>query len=106
MASPAGGERVEWVGVAKGKTSERCWVYWRRPEEWAGVVEGWVEGTGQKGTVLTLYEIGEGDASRGQGMGFFKNSPLFQPRTKMLIADCRVSWNGSRVTSEIVTSMR
>jgi ESCRT-II complex subunit VPS25 len=68
MASEAGGQRIEWVGAAKGKTSERCWVYWRRPEEWAGLIEAWVEGTGQKGTVLTLYELAEGDATRSQGM--------------------------------------
>lgn len=28
------------------------------------VLEEWVDRTGQKGTVLTLYEIVEGDASR------------------------------------------
>jgi ESCRT-II complex subunit VPS25 len=28
------------------------------------VLEEWVERTGQRGTVLTLYEIAEGDASR------------------------------------------
>ena len=71
MATPPGGDRVEWIGAAKGKTSEKCWVYWRRPEEWAGVLETWVETTGQKGTVLTLYEIGEGDASKGQGKFFW-----------------------------------
>jgi ESCRT-II complex subunit VPS25 len=42
MASKEGGERVEWIGAAKGKTSEKCWVYWRRPEEWAALVESWV----------------------------------------------------------------
>ncbi|KAI4871041.1 ESCRT-II complex, vps25 subunit [Hypoxylon rubiginosum] len=41
------------------------WVYWRTPEEWAGLVEDWVEETAQKGTVLTLYELTEGEGTKG-----------------------------------------
>ncbi|KAI1380294.1 ESCRT-II complex, vps25 subunit [Hypoxylon crocopeplum] len=41
------------------------WVYWRTPEEWAGLVEAWVDETAQKGTVLTLYELTEGEAAKG-----------------------------------------
>jgi len=70
MASPEGGHRAEWIPTSghrklKGEEGEggRAWIYWRRPEEWATVLEAWVEKTGQRGTVLTLYEIVEGDAS-------------------------------------------
>lgn len=44
------------------------WVYWRTPEEWGALIEAWVDGTGQKGTVLTLYELveGEGTVSTGE----------------------------------------
>jgi ESCRT-II complex subunit VPS25 len=47
MAGKEGGERIEWIGSGKGKPVEgsgmvRCWVYWRRPEEWASVVADWV----------------------------------------------------------------
>lgn len=69
MASTEGGNRAEFVGAEKGKKKVaeddggRCWIFWRRPEEWSAVLEEWVERTGQKGTVLTLYEIVEGDAS-------------------------------------------
>ncbi|KAI5922849.1 ESCRT-II complex, vps25 subunit [Camillea tinctor] len=41
------------------------WVYWKTPEEWAGLVEAWVEETAQKNTVLTLYELTEGEDTRG-----------------------------------------
>lgn len=70
MCSKEGGERAEWIGARAGKTrsSEKCWVYWRRPEEWAGVLEAWVEGTGQKGSVLTFYELIEGDVTEKQGI--------------------------------------
>lgn len=68
MASPDGGNRTEWITASgkavKGEEAGRCWVYWKRPEEWAVALEEWVERTGQKGTVITLYEIGESDATK------------------------------------------
>ncbi|EKG19426.1 ESCRT-II complex vps25 subunit [Macrophomina phaseolina MS6] len=73
MAGPEGGHRAEWVdGEKKGKNMDsgteagRVWVYWRRPEEWASLIEGWVDATGQKNTVLTLYELTESDATASQ----------------------------------------
>jgi ESCRT-II complex subunit VPS25 len=70
MASPEGGNRAEFISTGKkvkaGEEGEggRAWIYWRRPEEWAAQLEEWVDRTGQKGTVLTLYEVVEGDPSR------------------------------------------
>ncbi|KAK7536054.1 putative vacuolar protein-sorting-associated protein [Phyllosticta citribraziliensis] len=52
--------------AGEGNASGRMWIYWRRPEEWAGVLEGWVDATGQKNTVLTLYELTESDATASQ----------------------------------------
>jgi ESCRT-II complex subunit VPS25 len=76
MASPEGGQRAEFIssGTKKKNAADeaeggRVWVYWRRPEEWAAALEEWVERTGQKGTVLTLYEIVEGDASAQEEFG-------------------------------------
>lgn len=73
MISPEGGRRAEYADPQKAKSGDgevgaggKVWIYWRRPEEWADMLERWVEGTGQKGTVLTLYEIVESDAVRGE----------------------------------------
>ncbi|KAK8156391.1 ESCRT-II complex subunit-domain-containing protein [Phyllosticta citrichinensis] len=74
MASAEGGYRAEWVdGAADGGgggggagAAAAVWIYWRRPEEWAGVLEGWVDATGLKNTVLTLYELTESDATASQ----------------------------------------
>ncbi|CAM1501944.1 Fc.00g039280.m01.CDS01 [Cosmosporella sp. VM-42] len=55
--------RAEYVGGAK--EGDVVWLYWRKPEEWAGLVEKYVEDTGQKGSVLTVYELVEGDGTRG-----------------------------------------
>ncbi|KAK1977126.1 ESCRT-II complex subunit [Colletotrichum cereale] len=41
------------------------WVYWRTPDEWAALVEAWIDETAQKGVVLTLYELTEGESTRG-----------------------------------------
>ncbi|KAI1025728.1 hypothetical protein LB503_006998 [Fusarium chuoi] len=55
--------RVEYVG---GKsTGDVVFLYWRKPEEWAEFVENYVEETGQKGSVLTVYELVEGDGTKG-----------------------------------------
>ncbi|KAK2760829.1 hypothetical protein FQN54_002068 [Arachnomyces sp. PD_36] len=68
MASPEGGRRAEWDGGGEGRSGEKpaVWIWWKRPEEWAEVLAGWVEETGQKNTVLTLYELIEGEATNGQ----------------------------------------
>ena len=62
MTTPAGDSRAEWIGNDKSV----CWIWWKKPEEWATLLEAWVDETGQKGTVLTLYELTEGDATRDQ----------------------------------------
>ncbi|KAI9932919.1 hypothetical protein ASPWEDRAFT_102665 [Aspergillus wentii DTO 134E9] len=58
-----GGKRAEWVDVGNKTVA---WIWWRRPEEWAGVLADWVEGTGQKNMVLTVYELLEGEATASQ----------------------------------------
>lgn len=64
--------RAEYVdgGGGDGSGGDVVWVYWRTPEEWAALIEGWVDETAQKGTVLTLYELTEGEGTRGTGMCF------------------------------------
>ncbi|EON99753.1 putative vacuolar protein-sorting-associated protein 25 protein [Phaeoacremonium minimum UCRPA7] len=57
--------RAEYVGGAGATAGDVVWIYWRTPEEWAALVEAWVDETAQKGTVLTLYELTEGEATRG-----------------------------------------
>ncbi|KAM3415370.1 hypothetical protein BST61_g8897 [Cercospora zeina] len=70
MSQPANGPRAEWIApTARGETSSACYIYWKTPAEWADLLYAFVEDTGQKGAVLTFYELREGDASRGQEWG-------------------------------------
>jgi len=62
MVSGDGDERAEWLGPEKSE----AWIWWRKPEEWAALISTWVEDTGQKGTVLTLYELVQGEATEKQ----------------------------------------
>lgn len=64
--------RAEYVG--KDVPGDICWIYWRTPEEWAAVVEAWIDETAQKGTVLTLYELTEGERARGTGKFVLRKS--------------------------------
>ncbi|KAL6361759.1 hypothetical protein LRP88_05234 [Fusarium phalaenopsidis] len=57
--------RVEYVGG--GTTGDVVLVYWRKPDEWAELIENYVDETGQKGSVLTIYELVEGDGTKGTG---------------------------------------
>jgi ESCRT-II complex subunit VPS25 len=62
MMSKEGEERAEWIGLQKAA----AWIWWRKPEEWAALLAHWVNDMGQKGTVLTLYELVEGEATEKQ----------------------------------------
>ena len=61
--------RAEYVsgegGGAAATGGDVVFIYWRKPEEWGRLIERYVEETGQKGTVLTLYELVEGEGTRG-----------------------------------------
>ncbi|RMZ92066.1 hypothetical protein DV736_g693, partial [Chaetothyriales sp. CBS 134916] len=62
MASADGHGRAEWRGPDKAT----AWIWWRTPDEWAELISGWVDESGQKNVVLTLYELVEGEATIGQ----------------------------------------
>ncbi|WPG99758.1 Hypothetical protein R9X50_00257700 [Acrodontium crateriforme] len=67
MASPAGGQKIEWLSTtAKGEQKDSCYVLWKSANEWAEEIHAWVDETGQKGTVLTVYELRESDAVSGK----------------------------------------
>ncbi|PYH42110.1 ESCRT-II subunit protein VPS25 [Aspergillus saccharolyticus JOP 1030-1] len=58
-----GGQRAEWLD---GSSKNVARIWWKRPEEWAGIVADWVENTGQKNVVLTVYELVEGEGTMSQ----------------------------------------
>lgn len=78
MASAEGGNRVSWTpappfagstaatGAIPEAEKNTAWFWWKTPEEWGDEVYAWVEATGQKGVVLTVYELREGDATKDQ----------------------------------------
>ncbi|ATY66881.1 ESCRT-II vps25 subunit [Cordyceps militaris] len=51
-------------------------LYWKKPEEWAALVEAYVEDTAQKGSVLTVYELSEGDGTRNTELHGIDNEIL------------------------------
>ncbi|KAK3402115.1 ESCRT-II complex subunit-domain-containing protein [Sordaria brevicollis] len=62
--------RAEYVptssGKQKGETEgDEAFIYWRTPEEWGSLIESWVDETAQRGSVLTVYELREGEGTRG-----------------------------------------
>jgi ESCRT-II complex subunit VPS25 len=69
-----GGQRAEWIESASagGNTIPKsvAWIWWRRPEEWADVLVDWIDATGQRGVVLTVFELVQGEATVSQGEFF------------------------------------
>ncbi|EFX03374.1 pdcd2 domain protein [Grosmannia clavigera kw1407] len=69
--------RAEWVGAGENgsspgplaadaaATAAAAYIYWKTAEEWAALVDAWIDDTAQRGSVLTLYELTAGDATRG-----------------------------------------
>ncbi|TKA32329.1 hypothetical protein B0A54_14480 [Friedmanniomyces endolithicus] len=74
MALPANGSKIEWLpppasssGRKGGEQSSTCWVWWRSAGEWADRVYEWVvEETGQRGAVLTVWELRAGEGVKGR----------------------------------------
>lgn len=62
---PGGSSSGNGSGGNKDDDGDVVFIHWRKPEEWARLVEDYVERTGQKGAVMTIYELAEGEATRG-----------------------------------------
>ena len=52
---------IEWID----KKHEKCYVYWKRPEEWAQLIYKWVTEKSLHNTVCTFYEIIGSDDTTG-----------------------------------------
>lgn len=55
------------AGAANKPLGNRVLVYWRRPEEWAEQIYAWISNTGQNGSIMTFFELTEGDLVQDQG---------------------------------------
>jgi len=88
MADDEGGKRTEWIdkggGGSSGAEREGFWVFWKRPEEWGDTVHSWIERTGQKGVVLTFYELLDGEATKGEDFHGM-SAELFQRAMSVLV---------------------
>lgn len=53
---------IEWID----KKHDKCYVYWKRVEEWSQLIYKWAEDKALINTVCTLYEIISSDETIGQ----------------------------------------
>lgn len=54
---------AEWVG---GKDKETCLIYARPPDQWAQIIYDYVKEMSLHNSVLTFYELLEGESTRGR----------------------------------------
>lgn len=52
--------------IYTSKAKNEAYIYWRRPEEWATLLQKYIEETGQNGSVLTVYELTQEDRVQDQ----------------------------------------
>ena len=69
--------QAEWIGK---NARVQALLFWYKPEEWANMISNWVfpiflgktltkiDETGQKNSVLTLYELSQGDLAMTEGI--------------------------------------
>jgi ESCRT-II complex subunit VPS25 len=91
------GGTVAAQGQGAAGTNDVVYVYWNTPTEWAAIVEAYVDETAQKGSVLTLYELTEGDGTRGSGTFpsiLFVGTTTTDGFSLTTCATCRHSRNG------------
>eukprot|EP00027_Filamoeba_sp_ATCC50430_P006887 CAMPEP_0168562398 /NCGR_PEP_ID=MMETSP0413-20121227/12100_1 /TAXON_ID=136452 /ORGANISM="Filamoeba nolandi, Strain NC-AS-23-1" /LENGTH=178 /DNA_ID=CAMNT_0008593819 /DNA_START=13 /DNA_END=546 /DNA_ORIENTATION=+ len=53
-------------GEWQDKDKNRITIYWRSPQEWGNLIYNWVADMGKLNTVLTVFEIQQGEDSEGQ----------------------------------------
>ena len=95
---------VEWED---SKARNRCYIFWRNPEEWADVIFEWVKSNGLDDTVCTLYELvsDEGTADRQFiGLDMFVLKRALQAlerrgKAKLLIGENSVEEDGVKFFS-------
>ncbi|CAB5358441.1 ESCRT-II complex, vps25 subunit [Rhizophagus irregularis] len=53
---------AEWDPPSK---KDSAIIYWRKPEDWANLINNWVLETGMSNSIVTVYEIAHGDSAEG-----------------------------------------
>ncbi|KAJ2843175.1 Vacuolar protein-sorting-associated protein 25, partial [Coemansia erecta] len=53
-----------WTGPKN--TNDACLVFWRKPEAWASIIHQWVSDAGMLNTVLTFFELANGEDTADQ----------------------------------------
>lgn len=50
-----------------GSASPKTYIYWKTPAQWGDAIYQWVMATGQNKSIMTLFELTEGDLVQGRG---------------------------------------
>ncbi|CAO3659695.1 unnamed protein product [Umbelopsis vinacea] len=59
---------AEWITDSKSNAKSartQALIYWRKPDEWASLLWNWVNEQGQNNSIMTVYEIANGELAEG-----------------------------------------
>lgn len=54
----------------------KAFIYWKTPAQWGDAIYDWVFQTGQNKSIMTLFELNQGDLVQGQGK-FHRSSAFY-----------------------------
>ncbi|KAG5458958.1 MAG: hypothetical protein BJ554DRAFT_726, partial [Olpidium bornovanus] len=66
------GERFSGDAEWDSQQRLRCLVYWKKPSDWANLIYKWVVDTGNLNSILTVYELIQGDTAVAAGVLFLR----------------------------------
>ncbi|TKY89539.1 hypothetical protein EX895_001324 [Sporisorium graminicola] len=74
-------------GTAKSKgavdSNAKAYIYWKTPVQWADAIYEWVMATGQNKSIMTLFELSQGELVQGQDF-YELPTPLLRQALKHL----------------------
>eukprot|EP00871_Galdieria_phlegrea_P005907 jgi/Galph1/803/GphlegSOOS_G5445.1 len=91
----------EWLN----KERDVCLIFWRRPKEWAQLIYAWVELTGRRKSILTLYEIRFSEETRETDF-YDMDYELLLKCLQILESEGKCAIFESKVSDELVSSFR
>ncbi|SPO28296.1 related to VPS25 - vacuolar protein sorting [Ustilago trichophora] len=72
-------------GSNGGSASAKAYIYWKTPPQWGDAIYEWVMATGQNKSIMTLFELTEGDLVHEQEF-YQLPTPLLRQALKHLSA--------------------
>lgn len=93
-------------GTSSTAANAKAYIYWKTPAQWGDAIYDWVFQTGQNKSIMTLFELNQGDLVQGQGKCFHMFRSGGEPSERFVAPRLTCSAFGSfnRVLRDAITT--